>query len=180
MEYVQAAINNVATAATQIQQKKAGVGRRSGAISKSEAYEPPASAPLPPTTSQQSPEQATATRTTATAIAQAAHHLNQQRENWLNPPSWVDWVQTPEEEQAGYPKRPIAKPGFEAELKNRTLTHLYNARPTWLTLAHQALDKAVATAYGWTDYTPATPDDDILRQLLALNLERSQPEIKGK
>ena len=67
----------------------------------------------------------------------------------------------------------MAKPGFEADLKKRTLTNLYNARPAWLTMAHQALDKAVATAYGWPDYTPATPDDDILKRLLALNLERS-------
>jgi len=28
----------------------------------------------------------------------------------------------------------------------------------------------VAAAYGWTDYSAALPDDDILRRLLALNL----------
>ena len=69
-----------------------------------------------------------------------------------------------------------AKPGHEADLKKRTLTNLYNARPTWLDLAHKALDQAVATAYGWTDYTPEMPDDEILRRLLALNLERSKPD----
>ena len=47
-------------------------------------------------------------------------------------------------------------------------------------MAHEALDKTVATAYGWPDYTPATPDDDILRQLLALNLARSSPKIQVK
>ncbi|MEI7901806.1 MAG: DNA methyltransferase, partial [bacterium] len=48
----------------------------------------------------------------------------------------------------------------------RTLTALYNARPTWLDLAHRKLDAAVAAAYGWpADLT----DDAILERLLALN-----------
>jgi len=109
----------------------------------------------------------------AQAIASAAITLNQRREAWLNPPEWVDWVRTPEEEAAGFPLRPVAKPGKDAELKKRTLTNLYNARPAWLEHAHQALDAAVAAAYGWTDYTPAMPDEEILRRLLALNLERA-------
>ena len=50
--------------------------------------------------------------------------------------------------------RPVAKPGKEGGLKKRTLTNLYNQSPTWLKLRHQALDKAVAVAYGWTDYPP--------------------------
>ena len=68
-------------------------------------------------------------------IAAAARRLNELREAWLNPPEWVDWVITPEEEKAGFPKRPVAKPGHEADLKKRTLTNLYNARPgsTWPT-----------------------------------------------
>ncbi len=107
-------------------------------------------------------------------IAAAARRLNELRENWLNPPEWVDWVITPAEEKAGFPKRPVAKPGFDADVKKRTLTNLYNARPAWLDLAHKALDAAVAAAYGWVDYTPAMPDDEILRRLLALNLERAQ------
>ena len=106
-------------------------------------------------------------------IAAAARRLNELREAWLNPAEWVDWVITPEEEKAGFPKRPVAKPGHEADLKKRTLTNLYNARPAWLALAHQALDKAVAAAYGWADYTPEMPDDELLRRLLALNLERA-------
>jgi type II restriction/modification system DNA methylase subunit YeeA len=106
-------------------------------------------------------------------IASAARRLNQLREAWLNPPEWVDWVITPEEEKAGFPKRAIAKPGHEADLKKRTLTNLYNAPPAWLTLAHQQLDAAVAAAYGWKDYTPEMSDDEILRRLLALNLERA-------
>jgi type II restriction/modification system DNA methylase subunit YeeA len=109
----------------------------------------------------------------AANIAAAARRLNELRENWLNPPEWVDWVITPEEEKAGFPKRPVAKPGHEADLKKRTLTNLYNQRPAWLDLAHKQLDQAVAAAYGWTDYTPETPDEEILRRLLALNLERA-------
>ena len=112
----------------------------------------------------------------AEAISEAAVKLNQLRENWLNPPEWVDWVITPEEEEAGYPKRPVAKPGYEADLKKRTLTNLYNARPAWLDMAHKTLDKAVAAAYGWEDYTPDISDGDILHRLLALNLERSKKE----
>jgi hypothetical protein len=40
-----------------------------------------------------------------------------------------------------------------------------------------------ANAYGWTDYTPGMPDDEILRRLLALNLARlhrsSQPDVRS-
>jgi hypothetical protein len=31
----------------------------------------------------------------------------------------------------------------------------------------------VAAAYGWTEHTPAMPDDEILRRSLALNLARA-------
>ena len=58
----------------------------------------------------------------------------------------------------------------ESELKKRTLTNLYNARPTWLDNVHKTLDAAVAAAYGW----PADlGEQDILERLLALNLERA-------
>ncbi len=126
------------------------------------------------------------------AIATAAQHLNQLRDNWLNPPEWTDWLRTAEEEQAGYPLRPIAKLrphpnpppkgegtnekivlSYEADLKNRTLTNLYNARPAWLANAHAELDAAVAAAYGWTDYTPEMSDEEILRRLLVLNFARN-------
>ena len=56
------------------------------------------------------------------------------------------------------------------ENDSRTLTNLYNARPTWLDNAHRVLDAAVADAYGW----PADlADAEILERLLALNLERA-------
>ena len=109
----------------------------------------------------------------AEAIAAAARRLDELRSNWLNPADWVDWVITPEEAAAGFPARPVARPGHEAELKKRTLTNLYNQRPAWLANAHQALDQAVAAAYGWADYSPAMADDEILRRLLKLNLERA-------
>ena len=51
-------------------------------------------------------------------------------------------------------------------LKKRTLTNLYNARPQWLADAHEALDAAVAAAYGWS---ADISDEDVLRELLALN-----------
>jgi len=82
------------------------------------------------------------------AIAAAARELVEKRDLWLRPEG--------------------ASP---AELKKRTLTSLYNARPTWLDLAHRKLDAAVATAYGW----PADlADEQILERLLALNLERAK------
>ena len=80
------------------------------------------------------------------AIGEAAHRLVGLRDGWLNPPG-LDPVQ----------------------LEKRTLTNLYNERPTWLEHAHAELDAAVFAAYAW----PAgLPDDEILASLLALNLAR--------
>lgn len=80
------------------------------------------------------------------AIAEAARELNERRERWLNPEG--------------------ASPD---ERKKRTLTSLYNARPTWLQLLHQQLDHAVMDAYGWPH---DLADAGILERLLALNLAR--------
>src|SRR5262249_51213241 len=60
------------------------------------------------------------------AIAETARDLVEKRDRWLNPSG-----------------------ASEADLKKRTLTNLYNERPTWLRLAHEKLDKAVFTAYAW-------------------------------
>ena len=115
----------------------------------------------------------------ATRIAEAAAHLNTLRERWLNPPEWTERV--PEVVPLGldrspYPDRVVPRAGLsEADakaLQKRTLTNLYNQRPAWLAMAHEALDAAVAAAYGWTDYTPQMSDDEILARLLALNLQR--------
>ena len=100
----------------------------------------------------------------ATAVAEAARRLVALRNRWLNPPEWVEWV---DESVPGYPKRPIPRDEDAAKaLKKRTLTNLYNARPQWLADAHDALDVAVAAAYGWS---ADISDDDVLRELLALN-----------
>jgi len=71
----------------------------------------------------------------------------------------------------GYPDRILPKDAAaEKALKTRTLTHLYNERPTWLANAHRDLDAAVAAAYGWpVDIS----EEDALARLVALNLKRS-------
>jgi hypothetical protein len=74
----------------------------------------------------------------------------------------------------------------DADLKKRTLTNLYNARPTWLDNAHRKLDAAVFAAYGWPADPSTTlrqaqddssghdlPDEEILARRLALNLARA-------
>lgn len=104
----------------------------------------------------------------AVAIAEAAAELNRLREAWLNPP---DLVRIEPEVVPGYPDRilPVDE-AAAAILKKRTLTNLYNQRPTWLDNAHRRLDAAVAAAYGW----PADLSDDaILERLFALNQERA-------
>lgn len=90
------------------------------------------------------------------------------RDHWLNPPEWIRRVP---EVVPGYPDRLLPVDDHAAaELKKRTLTNLYNQRPTWLANAHRILDEAIAAAYGW----PADlSDEDILRRLLALNRERA-------
>ncbi len=50
-------------------------------------------------------------------IAVATQKLNELRHNWRNPAEWVDWVRTHEEENAGYPARPVPKLGFDEVLK---------------------------------------------------------------
>jgi hypothetical protein len=59
------------------------------------------------------------------------------------------------------------------QLAKRTLSNLYNQRPTWLAQAHERLDAAVFAAYGWNS---SMSDDQILAQLLELNLRRSSAE----
>ena len=105
----------------------------------------------------------------AVAIAEAARRLVELRDRWLNPPEWVEWVDEP---VPGYPKRPVPRNEDAAKaLKKRTLTNLYNTRPQWLADAHTALDEAVAAAYGWD---ADISDDEALRELLELNLARSE------
>lgn len=109
----------------------------------------------------------------AQKIAAAAARLNELRENWLNPTDLV--IRVPEV-VPGYPDRLLPKDEAAAKtLKTRTLTNLYNQRPTWLENAHKALDEAVAEAYGWGDDWRAglLTEDEILARLFALNQERA-------
>jgi hypothetical protein len=86
------------------------------------------------------------------AIADAARNFVRLRDAWLNPP-----LATPD------------------ELRERTITNLYNTRPTWLESAHQALDRAVFAAYGLT--YPLT-QNEILHFLLTLNHERDAGHVR--
>jgi hypothetical protein len=108
------------------------------------------------------------------AISNAAARLHAERDAWLNPP--------------GAP---------ESQLADRTLTNLYNALAVFrgdppgegkrhppvkraagdfaprLAALHRALDEAVCDAYGW-EHDVLADDEEILRRLLALNLERAR------
>lgn len=102
------------------------------------------------------------------AIGAAAAELDAKRRLWLNPP---EWVREEPDVVPSLPMRLIPVDDEAAErLKQRTLTNLYNERPTWLANLHERLDAAVCAAYGW----PADiADEDMLERLLALNLERA-------
>ena len=96
--------------------------------------------------------------------------LAEWRDRWLNPPEWVEWAG---ELVSGYPQRPVARDEAAAkELKTRTLTNLYNARPQWLADAHVALGAAVATAYGWDEEIPIS---EALGEIMLRNLMRVKP-----
>ena len=125
-------------------------------------------------------------------IAEAVEELDRLRNNWLNPPEWTReevlefpgsadgpwarYVHDADDRGIGTVRYPRLVPRDEEcakHLKKRTLTNLYNERPTWLDLAHQRLDEAVFAAYGWPcDLS----NDEILARLLALNLERADEE----
>ena len=107
----------------------------------------------------------------AKRIAKAAKKLDDLRRGWLNPPDLVDIVP---EVAPGYPDRILPKTAeAAAKLKTRTLTNLYNERPSWLDSAHAELDRAVASAYGWPEDIST---EDALARLLALNLERAEKQ----
>ena len=80
------------------------------------------------------------------------------------------------------PRRPRGRepaPGIgeaaERELRRRTLTNLYNARPAWLSHLHAALDSAVFAAYGWPESVSPSElgEEELLGRLLGLNLARA-------
>jgi len=124
------------------------------------------------------------------AIADAAKELDTLRNNWLNPPEWTKeeslefpgsadgpWARyiVPDTVNNNigivrYPRLVPKDADCAKKLAKRTLTNLYNERPTWLAMAHRKLDEAVCAAYGWpADMT----DEEILERLLALNKERA-------
>jgi hypothetical protein len=150
------------------------------------------------------------------AISQAAKELNEMRERWLNPPEWIEPIAAAIDaldkfEDVPAEARPLirqsaimAAAAKDPNLKKRTLTNLYNERPTWLKLAHRKLDEAVLAAYaaigpdgGWspdwadvwfdTGAGQALPnghpltarraeiDQKVLANLLRLNQGRSRP-----
>jgi type II restriction/modification system DNA methylase subunit YeeA len=122
----------------------------------------------------------------AQKIAAAAKRLDELRRARLNPPDLVDIVPeiiptaAPGEAPRRYPDRIVPKNAEAAvKPKERTLTNLYNLRPRWLADAHDALDRAVASAYGWAEDIST---EDALQRLLALNLERAaaQGNVVGR
>ena len=106
------------------------------------------------------------------AIAQAARELVEQRERWLTPtPSALAGTSPKSAGEESSSQTGNADLGEAGRGSKRTLTALYNQRPTWLAQAHRKLDEAVFAAYGW----PANlSDEEILARLLALNLERAE------
>ncbi len=96
-------------------------------------------------------------------IAAAARELNELRERWLNPPEWIGEVAAAVDEEEDFSgveaaarvllreSAIMARAARDGRLKKRTLTNLYNERPTWLRLAHRRLDEAVLGAYKEVD-----------------------------
>lgn len=101
-----------------------------------------------------------------------ARELNEKRARWLNP--FASQVTVTSNERSSSVTVTLT-PEQQKDLKSRTLTNLYNARmypsarPTWLDLAHEKLDKAVLEAYGWPQ---GLGQEEILERLLEENLRR--------
>lgn len=104
-------------------------------------------------------------------ISDAATELNEQRERWLNPPEWIDPIAAAVDAEDDFRDVPaearpliresaiMARAAKDPNLKKRTLTNLYNERPTWLKLAHEKLDRAVLAAYAAVDPEGDWPED---------------------
>lgn len=135
--------------------------------------------PLPYVPGQESQETAS-----YLAISAAATQLHEERDAWLNPPDLIS----------------LGADGNGKTLRDRTLTHLYNALEAHrnngegavnggrdnaasafaqrLAQLHDALDQAVFTAYGWEDLWEGrrtlSGDEALLQRLLTLNQERGK------
>ena len=123
------------------------------------------------------------------AIAETARELNDLRERWLNPSEWTKdevlefpgsidgpwacYLHDPDARGIGtvcWPRRVPKDDECATKLKARTLTNLYNQRPSWLANAHATLDGAVLSAYG---RDTSISNEPLLASLLVLNLERA-------
>jgi hypothetical protein len=100
----------------------------------------------PTTTFETFPFPASPSSDSVVDVEAAARQLTELRAGWLDP--------------AG------AHPD---ELARRTLTNLYNSPPTWLSQAHERLDRAVHAAYVWPH---PLADDEVLARLLEMNRAR--------
>ncbi len=114
------------------------------------------------------------------AISAAARQLHAERQAWQNPAMSTQSADEPPPDLSGGPRG----------VKDRTLTNLYNALQVWrgesdiktkpaaadfaprLDELHRALDRAVCAAYGW-EVAVLDDEEEMLRRLLALNLERA-------
>ena len=81
------------------------------------------------------------------AVADASRQLVRLRDAWMNPQG-----------------------ASVVDMKDRTLTKLYNSRPEWLSNAHRVLDEVVFTAYGLRNTVSKT---EILEFLLTFNQDRA-------
>lgn len=93
---------------------------------------------------------------------------------------WARYVSQPDLRGIGTVRFPRLVPKHEDAAKalaKRTLTNLYNQRPTWLDLAHKKLDAAVFDAYGWR---ADLSDNELLAKLLELNLKRAGQQADDK
>lgn len=86
------------------------------------------------------------------AVTEAAQDLDRLRRNWL-----------------------AEREGTEG--KRRTLTGLYNRRPTWLAAAHADLERAVFACYGWEENPENLPEQEMLERLLDLNGYRANAHV---
>jgi hypothetical protein len=130
------------------------------------------------------------------AIAAAAKELDELRNRWLNPPEWTreevlefagsiggPWARYVVNADARgigtvrYPRIVARDEETAKRLAKRTLTNLYNERPAWLEMAHRKLDEAVYGAYGWEG---DVSDEEVVRRLLEINLERAGRERAGR
>jgi hypothetical protein len=99
--------------------------------------------------------------------------LDHQRERWLNPPEGIapiaqnvdalddfaDVAAASGEEARQLIRRSaiMVQAARHARLKQRTLTKLYNERPTRLAMVHEKLDRAVLAAYATVARLAAGP-----------------------